>query len=56
MSNIYNNNILDDLKSASNIINLKERSTFKYIEELVNKNKIEKIGSRKNGYWKIINS
>ena len=51
-----NNNILDDLKSASNIINLKERSAFKYIEELVSKNKIEKIGSRKNGYWKIINS
>lgn len=51
-----NNTILNDLKSASNAINLKERSTFKYIEELVQKNKIEKIGSRKNGYWKIINS
>lgn len=37
-----------------NIINKKDRATHKVIKELIDEGLIERIGSNKLGYWKII--
>lgn len=47
------NGLLLSIEEASNILNLKERATFKTITELVNTGHITRIGSNKNGYWKV---
>lgn len=49
-----NNGILENSVVAMSIINKKARITHKVIKELVDNNIIERIGSNKTGYWKII--
>lgn len=46
--------ILNNIVEASEVIGQKERSTYSYLNELVEKDKIIRIGSRKSGYWKVI--
>lgn len=48
-----NNGILKSIKQCCDALNLKSRSAYTAIEELINLDKIERIGSRKSGYWKI---
>lgn len=45
---------LDSLVIASTILNKKERQTRNIITELIDKGLIERVGSNKTGYWKII--
>ncbi len=49
-----NKNILENLDVASKVVNKKERTTSTIIKELVSNKLIIRIGSKKNGYWKII--
>ena len=46
--------VLKNIVEASEVIGQKERSTYSYLNELVEKDKIIRIGSRKSGYWKVI--
>ena len=50
---LNNNGMLRNINEASTIIQQKGRSTYKYINELIESRKIVRIGSRKNGYWKV---
>lgn len=49
-----NDGILENSTIAMSVINKKDRFTHKIIKELVENNIIERIGSNKAGYWKII--
>ncbi len=49
-----NKGILENSIVAMSILNKKDRATHKVIKELVENNIIERIGSNKIGYWKII--
>lgn len=49
-----NNGILESIEKACEITKRKERSAYNIISELVNNNKIVRIGSNKTGYWKIV--
>lgn len=49
-----NDGILENSTIAMSVINKKDRYTHKIIKELVENNIIERIGSNKAGYWKII--
>lgn len=49
-----NKGILENASIAMNIINKKDRATHKVIKELIDEGLIERIGSNKLGYWKII--
>ncbi len=49
-----NKGILENSKIAISILNKKDRVTHKAIKELVEERIIERIGSNKTGYWKII--
>ena len=49
-----NSGKLESLVIASTIINKKERQTRNIITELIDKGLIERVGSNKTGYWKII--
>lgn len=46
--------ILENSSIAIGVLNKKDRVTHKVIKELVDNNIIERIGSNKSGYWKII--
>jgi ATP-dependent DNA helicase RecG len=50
----HNGGKLESLVIASTIINKKERQTRNIITELIDKGLIERVGSNKTGYWKII--
>lgn len=49
-----NNGILENKEKACLIANCKERAAPYIIVELIKIVKIERIGSHKTGYWKII--
>ena len=49
-----NNGVLENSKIAMSIIDKKDRITHKVIKELIDNKVIERIGSNKTGYWKII--
>ena len=49
-----NNGILESNAKACMVINQKERTSRNAIGELIKNRKIERIGSKKVGYWKII--
>lgn len=49
-----NNGILENKEKACLITNRKERSASTIIAELVKNGKIERIGSNKTGYWKVL--
>lgn len=49
-----NNGILENTNIAMSIINKKDRATHKVIKELIDEGIVERIGSNKLGYWKII--
>ncbi len=49
-----NKGILESAKIAMGIIDKKERTTNKVINELVDYMIIERIGSNKSGYWRVI--
>ena len=49
-----NDGILENSTIAMSVINKKDRYTHKIIKELVENNIIERIGSNKAGYWKIV--
>ncbi len=42
------------IPKLASIINKSERQTARIISSLKNKNIIERIGSRKTGYWRVI--
>lgn len=46
---------LANIADASTLLGLKKDGVYPYIAELINAKKIERIGSRKNGYWSIKN-
>lgn len=48
-----NDNRLDNLQEAGLILGLKPDGVYPYITELITVKKIERIGSRKSGYWKL---
>lgn len=53
---VYSNKgLLLNLLIAIPFIEKKNRQTHKVIKELTDNNVIERIGSNKTGYWKIIN-
>jgi len=52
---IFNDGILESIESACFALNKKERTAIKIINELIQANKIERIGSNKTGYYKIKN-
>lgn len=43
------------IKELSEIIKVTERTISRYINELILNSRIKRVGSKKNGYWKIIN-
>ncbi len=49
-----NKGILENSAVAMSILNKKERIAHKVIKELVDRKIIERIGSNKKGYWKIV--
>lgn len=49
-----NSDVLENKEKACLVINRKERATANVIGELVRAHKIERIGSNKTGYWKIV--
>lgn len=49
-----NNNRLDSIKEAGSLLGLKPEGVYPYIIELINAKKIERIGSRKTGYWILL--
>ncbi len=50
-----NNGILENASIAMSVINKKDRATHNVIKELIDNNIIERVGSNKSGFWKIIN-
>lgn len=46
-----NNGILESIKIASKVIDQKERTVIRIIDELVEAQAIVRVGSRKSGYW-----
>ena len=48
-----NGGVLKNVKDASEIIDRKERKTREIISELMAKDFLERVGSTKNGYWKL---
>lgn len=48
-----NDDRLDNLQEACLILGLKPDGVYPYITELITAKKIERIGSRKSGYWKL---
>lgn len=49
-----NDGILENAKLACSVCGKKERTVSKILKELVDNNIIVRIGSTKNGYWKLI--
>ena len=49
-----NNGILENKEIACSIIKRKERTVTTIINEVIKLNKIERVGSNKTGYWKIL--
>lgn len=49
-----NKGILENSTIAMSVLNKKDRLTHKVIKELIDEKLIERIGSNKTGYWKII--
>ena len=50
-----NKGLLRNSSIAISVIEKKDRQTHKVIKELTDNNIIERIGSNKTEYWKIIN-
>lgn len=50
-----NNSLLRNSSVAMSVIKNKDRQTHKVIKELTDNNIIERIGSNKTGYWKMMN-
>ena len=50
-----NKGLLHNSSIAISVIEKKDRQTHKVIKELTDNNIIERIGSNKTRYWKIIN-
>lgn len=50
-----NNNILENIAIATEVINKKDRQTHTVIKELVDNNIIIRVGSNKSGFWQINN-
>ncbi len=49
-----NEDVLENIAIAMSILDKKDRATHKVIKELVDANIIERIGSNKNGHWKMV--
>ena len=49
-----NSGILDNIKLAMSVLNKKERATYNIISQLVDNKLIERVGSNKTGYWRIV--
>ncbi len=50
-----NNGILENISRAIEITNKKDRVTREGISQLLKYGIIERVGSRKKGYWKVCN-
>jgi len=51
---IKNDGLLESIEEAMKVINKKERQTCTYINELIESGKIERIGSKKSGFWRLV--
>lgn len=51
-----NDDCLGSIAQAAALLELKENGVYPYITELTNVKKIERVGSRKSGYWIVKNN